>query len=125
MTLPASQQRDLDAIENRLAKREPRLASMFAIFTRLASGEALPRREALQLVPWWSPHRWSSPPDRSRPPGWVRALVLLSLAAIMIIAVVFAAASTTRTDCALQMVGRTPLIVQAHPPGCMGAGHGR
>jgi hypothetical protein len=37
-----------------LKKREPRLASMFAIFNRLNIQERLPWIEALKPVPWWS-----------------------------------------------------------------------
>ena len=45
MSLPACQERILSAIEKTLRAGEPRLASRFAIFTRLASGEDLPRTE--------------------------------------------------------------------------------
>src|SRR6516225_7630087 len=47
MGLPASQQRVLDRIEEALKRREPRLVSMFAIFTRLNLGERLPARAVL------------------------------------------------------------------------------
>src|SRR5262249_57209248 len=40
------------AIANALRAGEPRLASRFAIFTRLASGEELPRTEQLVPQPW-------------------------------------------------------------------------
>jgi hypothetical protein len=49
MSLPASQQRVLDEIGNGLRASEPRLAGMFAIFTRLNLGEPPPRREELPL----------------------------------------------------------------------------
>src|SRR5262245_36826840 len=52
MSLPACQERALSAIENALRAAEPRLASRFAIFTRLASGEDLPRTEQLVPQPW-------------------------------------------------------------------------
>ena len=42
----------LSAIEKTLRAGEPRLASIFAIFTRLASGEELPRTEQLMPQPW-------------------------------------------------------------------------
>jgi hypothetical protein len=48
VSLPASQQRALDAIESALQEREPRLASMFTIFTRLARDEAVPRTESFR-----------------------------------------------------------------------------
>ena len=46
MTLPARQRRVLDGIEGALQASEPRMASMFAIFTRLAENDrsALPER---------------------------------------------------------------------------------
>jgi hypothetical protein len=52
MSLPACQERALSAIENALRAAEPRLASRFAIFGRLASGEDLPRTEQLVPQPW-------------------------------------------------------------------------
>lgn len=54
MSLPAVQQRVLDRIEETLQASEPRLASMFAIFTRLTRGEALAATERLPSAPrWW------------------------------------------------------------------------
>jgi hypothetical protein len=47
MSLPGCQQRALDAIEGILQARDPRLAKMFAIFTRLAGQDPMPRREQL------------------------------------------------------------------------------
>jgi hypothetical protein len=47
MGLPAGQQRILDAIEDGLRASEPRLASMFAIFTRLNRHEGQPPSEDL------------------------------------------------------------------------------
>jgi hypothetical protein len=49
MGLAAGQQRVLDGIERTLRSRDPRLASMFSIFTRLAGQDPMPRLE--QLVP--------------------------------------------------------------------------
>jgi hypothetical protein len=48
VSLPVSQQRILDGIENALEGGEPRLGSMFAIFTRLTRDEGEPRTEALR-----------------------------------------------------------------------------
>lgn len=47
MSLPPAQQRMLDSMAEALRVSEPRLASMFAIFTRLTKNEASPRREQL------------------------------------------------------------------------------
>jgi hypothetical protein len=96
MSLPASQQRVLDRIEEVLKKREPRLVSMFAMFTRLNLGERLPRIEALELVPWWSPRRY-----RGRLPG--RAVLFLSLAIALIVSAVMIGVSQSPDNC------RTPL----------------
>jgi Protein of unknown function (DUF3040) len=47
MTLPARQQAILDKIEAALHASDPRLKGMFAIFTRLASRDAMPTTEAI------------------------------------------------------------------------------
>jgi hypothetical protein len=47
MSLPPAQQRALDSMAETLRASEPRLAAMFAIFTRLNRFEASPRREQL------------------------------------------------------------------------------
>ena len=47
MSLPACQQRILDSIAGTLQARDPRLVSMFAIFTRLTRSEPMPLNEAL------------------------------------------------------------------------------
>jgi hypothetical protein len=60
MSLPVGQQRVLDDIEGALQAGEPRLASMYAIFTRLTKNEMRPRREEL-------------PASRIRL-GWLRCL---------------------------------------------------
>ncbi len=52
MSLPPSQRRTLEAIECRLRIREPRLVSMFAIFTRLTEDEAVPHTETIQVSRW-------------------------------------------------------------------------
>ena len=52
MSLPACQERILRGMESALRKGEPRLASRFAIFTRLTKDEELPRTEQLVPRPW-------------------------------------------------------------------------
>jgi len=54
MSLTARQCRALDSIEQQLGAREPKLASMFAIFTRLTKDELLPTIEAIEVGRW----RW-------------------------------------------------------------------
>jgi hypothetical protein len=101
MCLPACQQRVLDGMEAVLQAREPRLASMFAIFTRLAGDEATPRWEGLNARSSWA-QRWlgwlasrlrrparpassaASAPRwaTGRPRGQARAVVLIPLTVI-------------------------------------------
>src|SRR5262252_1063802 len=103
MSLPASQQRVLDRIEEVLKKREPRLASMFAMFTRLNIGERLPRTEALELVPWWSPRRY-----RGRLPA--RAVLFLSLAIALIVSAVFIGTTQSSANCRTSLTPRSSVM---------------
>jgi hypothetical protein len=50
MSLPASEQRALDGIAGELRASEPRLASMFAMFTNLNKNERTPLREQLSAA---------------------------------------------------------------------------
>lgn len=126
MSLPASQQRVLDRIEEALKRREPRLASMFAIFNRLNIHERLPWIEALRPIPWWSLKRY-------HPSARIRAFVLLTLAAAMVVSTVFVGMSQSRGNCKTPIMLRGPLIgaTQAHEvrrcpaaPEAKGYGHG-
>ncbi len=67
MTLPASQQRALDAIDDVLQSAEPQLATMFGVFTDLTRLDAMPAAETLHPAPWWARHRLTGPLYR---PGW-------------------------------------------------------
>ena len=68
MTLPASQQHALDAIDDVLQSSEPRLATMFGVFTDLTRLEAMPPVETLPPGRWWT--RRGRPGPRYRP-GWL------------------------------------------------------
>ena len=48
MGLPVSQRRILERIENGLRGSDPRLAALFALFTRLNRDEAMPRMELIR-----------------------------------------------------------------------------
>jgi hypothetical protein len=123
MGLPASQQRVLDRIEEALKKREPRLTSMFAIFNRLHLHERPPWMEALAPVPWWSPKRY-------HPSARIRAFVLLTLAAGLVVSAVFVGMSQSRGGCNTPIMLRGPLIGVSHVRNCptvpeaKGYGHG-
>lgn len=65
MTLPASQQHALDAIDDVLQSAEPQLASMFGVFTDLTQLEAMPAVETMPPGRWWT--RYRLPGRRYRP----------------------------------------------------------
>jgi Protein of unknown function (DUF3040) len=129
MSLPARQQRVLDRIEEALKGREPRLASMFAIFNRLNIHERLPWAEALEAVPWWSPKRFRAP-GRMRTSSRIRAAVLLGLAAALVVSAVFVGMSQSPGSCNAPIMLRGPLIGTSHVRNCptvpeaKGYGHG-
>ena len=123
MSLPASQQRILDRIEEALKRHEPRLASMFAIFDRLNIHERRPWIEALKPAPWWSLKRY-------HPSSRIRAFVLIALAAGLVVSAVFVGTSQSRGGCNTPIMLRGPLIgmtqVRHCPatPEAKGYGHG-
>jgi hypothetical protein len=55
MSLTASEERVLTRIEQALLSRDPRLKSLFAIFTRLTWQEAMPAIEQLRRRRWHPP----------------------------------------------------------------------
>jgi hypothetical protein len=83
MSLPSGQQRVLESIEGKLAESDPRLVSLFSIFTRLTLAEAMPWIEQVAVRPvadrlasighWF---RWTA----RRPAARARAMVLLPAA---------------------------------------------
>jgi hypothetical protein len=106
MGLPASQERLLDRIEETLKQREPRLASMFAMFARLNINERLPRTEALVAVPWWSPRRYGSR-------LLVRALLLFSLLAVLTASGVLLGPSRRPVSCQAAVAAHGVRMVQS------------
>jgi hypothetical protein len=118
MSLPACQERILGGIERALRTAEPRLASRFAMFTRLTRDEELPCIEQL-VPPPWRPWRWLTragaagcgPSRRSRPgdgaAAWARlavrgrrAVVVPVVLIAMASAVLFASFSGAARTCA-------------------------
>ena len=83
MSLPARQQRKLREIEGGLTGSDPRLRSLFGIFTRLTTGEAMPWFEAVPTRPVADALAASRSLIRRiarRPASRVRALLLLPAA---------------------------------------------
>lgn len=68
MSLPAHQERILGRMAHSLHASEPHLASMFAIFTKLARDEDMPRLEALDAssLPFWGWRQRLTRPRRNR-----------------------------------------------------------
>ena len=71
MSLSASEQQALESIEATLTSSDPKLASMLAIFARLAPGEEMPVRERvrihrrLQVTRGWQREQRCSRPDKA------------------------------------------------------------
>ena len=99
MSLPACQQRVLDRIETALQRREPRLAAMFAMFTRLNTNERIPRIEHLEAPPWWAWRRRGHLRPLSGPAA-LRVMLLLPLAAMVAVLAMFVSMSTSQASCA-------------------------
>lgn len=105
MSLPTGQQRVLESIAGRLAESDPRLASLFSIFTRLTLAERMPWIEQVAVRPvadrlaaighWFRVSRRSA--------ARVRAMVLLP-------------AALTAVACALTLAFGFPGS-QRHVPG--------
>lgn len=93
MSLSARQQQALDSIEATLTSSDPKLASLLAIFARLASGEEMPVRvriqRRLQVTRGWQRKQRCSRLDKAgrhmrsgfRSLGWRRAALVMCLLA--------------------------------------------
>jgi hypothetical protein len=102
MSLSASEQQALDSIEATLTSSDPKLASLLAIFARLASGEEMPVRERvrihrrLHVTRGWQRKQRRSRTDKAgrhmrsgfRSLGWRRAACLLAFAGLITISVI-------------------------------------
>lgn len=86
VSLPVFQQRMLEQIETHLEGSEPRLRSMFAIFTRLNRDEGVPRIESL-----------GGP--RGRLSATVRAAIAIPLLLGLVALFVFIAVSSSASGC--------------------------
>ena len=73
MSLPVAQERTLTSIEQALQFRDPRLNSLFSIFTRLTRQEAMPTIEQIRQQRW-----------RPQPGAVVLVVVALLVCAIVV-----------------------------------------
>lgn len=120
MSLPASQQRILDRIEQKLRASDPRLTSLFSIFTRLTRDEDMPRIEEIKArlarFGGWA-GRCTALARRliPRPSGRVKAIIFFPCAlAAVICALVIGASGPTMQRCASSVKApANELIVKA------------
>jgi hypothetical protein len=77
MSLSASEVRTLTRIERALLSRDPRLRSLFSMFTRLTWQEAMPAREQLRR------RRWQGRPGVVIAIGLALALAMVVMGAIV------------------------------------------
>ncbi len=123
MSLPACQQRVLDRIGASLQATEPRLAGMFAIFTRLCKGEAPPLREQLKAqaapIAWLTGLIWSAGHARTaRARHWGRVLVVSQVAIAFALIAVLIGSFTRAPSCASQRMSRGSAVTAARGQAC-------
>lgn len=138
MTLPASQQHALDAIDDVLQSAEPGLAKMFGVFTHLTWQEAMPIVETLPPGWWWTRYRLPGRPYRpgrqhhphgrrvGRRLGRVVLLPLLLVAAVsLLISSLVSAGPAGRRGCGqaavMVMAARQRMTTASHAAGAGGA----
>jgi len=135
MTLPSSQQHALDAIDDNLQTAEPRLATMFGVFTDLTRQEAMPVVETLPPESWWT---WHPLPGRRRPGrrrpssgrsgpgrrmGRIVLVPLLLIAALSVVVVSLAGSGAAgRRGCGQAVAGYFPGLVPPRGLGLSRAG---
>jgi len=100
MSLSASEARALTRIEQALLSRDPRLRSLFSIFTRLAWQEAMPTREQL----------------RRRGPRPQPGIVILIAVALAVGMIVVSSLTAPSRACAPGRLGST--LARAADHGC-------
>jgi len=101
MSLPARQQRKLEEIEGSLTGSDPRLRSLFSIFTRLTRGEKMPWFEEVPARPVADALAAVGGACRRiarRPASRVRALLLLPAALTALVFGIMIAAGFTGTQ---------------------------
>jgi hypothetical protein len=130
MSLPACQERILSGIADALRKGEPRLASRFAIFSRLTRGEELPRTEQLMPQSWlqrvlssagraWRclfPRPRSRAVAAMRPASRLRAAVVLPVLLIVMASATVVTAVAGTHSCA--PAPRRPAVIQTRWATC-------
>lgn len=120
MTLPARQQRILDGMAVSLQERDPRLASLFSIFTRLTRQEPMPRAEEMPPGRPAGLRGRPQPRGRQRPgrsAAWLRAIMIpVALAAVAAVLLLSLTTGSTR-GCPARLT-RTSAQLAAWASGC-------
>jgi hypothetical protein len=117
MSLPDCQQRILDAMAGRIQARDPRLAGMFAIFTRLNRQEPMPAAEHLDRS---SLRRVAESARRicartRRVPAVL--IIPVALVALVCSVVLFPPSGGARS-CGGELAGRVPVQLARRAAGC-------
>ncbi len=117
MSLPAAQQRILDGMADALRRTEPRLAAMYATFTRLCGAEGPPSREQLACrrvwpgvaaLVMWLPRQLTEPGRRT----WRRVLIASQVAIALVLVAVLAGLSW-RSPATCGQAGQQRSLAQA------------
>ncbi len=118
MSLPAGQQRILDAIAGALQVRDPRLAGMFTIFTRLTRAEPMPTRESID----GGRLRWAARRLRQEiaPPGRLRALVIIPVVLAAIATLIALGPVSSSPPCGRGLAGRAFIELAGRFSTCTG-----
>jgi hypothetical protein len=128
MTLPATQQRILDRIEDHLRASEPRLAAMFGIFARLTASELPPFREQLPIGGLRS---WSGRVGTRLRTPWLptsvgrrrrRALITSSVVILVALGAVVASAASGHAGCSRPAIGYRGLVLPTQRGTCLPRG---
>jgi hypothetical protein len=109
----------LESIQSALGHTDPKLASLLATFSRLASSDEMPTHEKVPSALRHPPHRRRSRPRRAKAPyrhrGLQRAMILTWL--ITSIAVIIVAVILSRGGPAGRTRGLRPSGRRRRPPG--------
>lgn len=131
MSLPASQQRALDAIDSDLRSADGQLASMFSVFTELTRLEKMPLAETVQPVRWWTrAGRRAGRRQRGRRPGEQRAagrlgtIVLVPLLLAATLSLLLLTILTTRPTGPGRCAQTTAFMAPIRPADTAGCAHG-
>jgi hypothetical protein len=137
MSLSAREEQILGSIEDGLARSDPRLAWMLAIFTRLVSGEEMPVREKIHAVRLVANLRARRPPrpDIARRRArrlyqrlglpqywalWLAAVVAVALVAVALV-VSHGGSGSGQGSCTASWPAVCTAQASAHPAGSKGA----